>query len=125
MNRRNKLTEDVTERRRQEDESPRLLAVVPRLQSLRLELSEARGEGQIEHSHIKRIAVEHAPSVFVIACGEPRCKHGGFDLTDTLLASLRRGEARVVATDTCRGEVGTAQCDRVLRCTAVAEYAPG
>jgi hypothetical protein len=124
MNRRTKLTEDVTERRRREDESERLLTVVPRLLALRLELSESRGSGQIETSHIKRIALEHAPSVFTIACGEPRCKHGSYDLTAQLLSALRRGEERVEATDTCTGDVGTAQCGRVLHCVAMAEYAP-
>jgi len=120
-----KLTEDVTERRLREDQSPRLLSVVPRLRAVRLELSESRGEGQIEFSHVKRIFVENAPSVFMIPCGEPRCKHGSYDLTDSILSALRRGEARIEAVDTCYGEVGTAQCGRVLRCVAVAEYAPG
>ncbi len=125
MNRRSKLTEDVAERRRREDESQRLRTVMPRLVSLRLELSESRGErGQIESSHVKRIALEHAPSVFAIPCGEPRCKRGSYDLTDPLLAALRRGEARIEVKDTCMGEVGTAQCGRVLHCVAVAEYAP-
>jgi hypothetical protein len=122
---RTKLNEDVAERRRREDESPRLRAVVPRLRALRLELSESRGEGQIEFSHIKRISVENAPSVFMIPCGEPRCKHGSYDLTEPILSALRRGEPRVEATDTCMGDVGTAQCGRVLRCIAVAEHAPG
>ncbi len=124
MARQAKLNEDVAERRRREDESPRLRAVVPRLLSLRLELSESRGEeSQVEFSHIKRIAVESAPSVFVIACGEPRCKHGSYDLTHPILSGLRRGDMRVEASDTCTGDVGTAQCGRVLRCIAVAEHA--
>jgi hypothetical protein len=124
MNRRTKLTEDVTERRRREDESQRLRTVVPRLVSMRLELNESRGSGQIEVSHIKRIAIEHAPSVFAIPCGEPRCKHGSYDLTEPLLSALRRGEVRIEVTDTCMGDVGTAQCGRVLHCIALAEYAP-
>jgi hypothetical protein len=124
MNKRPKLTEDVTERRRREDESERLLTVVPRLVAMRLELSESRGGGQIETTHIKRIALENAPSVFMIPCGEPRCKHGSYDLTQPLLAALRRGEVRAEATDTCTGDVGTAQCGRVLHCIALAEYAP-
>ena len=117
------LNEDVAERRRREDESLRLRAVVPRLLALRLELSESRGEGQIEFSYIKRIVPEHAPSVFMIPCGEPRCKHGSYDLTEPILSALRRGEPQVRATDTCLGDVGTAQCGRVLHCIAVAEYA--
>jgi hypothetical protein len=122
--RRPKLNEDVTERRRREDESRRLGVVVPRLLSLRLELSESRGEGQIEFSHIKRIAPEHAPSVFMIPCGEPRCKHGSYDLTEPILSALRRVEPRIETSDTCMGDVGSSQCGRVMHCIAVAEYAP-
>jgi hypothetical protein len=121
---RTKLPEDVAERRLREDESPRLRAVVPRLRGLRLELNESRGEGQIEFSHTKRIALEHAPSVFMIPCGEPRCKRGSYDLTQPILSALRRGETRIEATDTCTGDVGSAQCGRILRCIAVADYAP-
>ena len=124
MTKRTHPTEDVVERRRREDESPRLRAVVPRLTAIRLELSESRGEGQIESSHIKRIALEHAPSVFLIPCGEPRCKHGSYDLTDSILPALRQGSSRIEARDTCMGDVGSAQCGRVLHCVAVAEYAP-
>lgn len=120
---RTKVTEDVAERRRREDESPRLRTVVPRVRSVRLELSESRGQGQVEFTHIKRIVVENAPSVFMIPCGEPRCHHGSYDLTDFIITGLRRGETRIEATDTCLGDVGTAQCGRVLRCVVVAEYA--
>lgn len=122
--RRTKVNEDVAERRKREDESPRLRTVVPRLVSMRLELSESRGEGQIEATHIKRIAVENAPSVFMIPCGEPRCKRGSYDLTEPILSGLRRGEHRVEATDRCMGDVGSAMCGRVLHCVAVAEHAP-
>ncbi len=124
MTRPTKLDEDVIERRRREDESPRLRTVVPRLRALRLELNECRGEGQIEFTHLKRIPVEHAPSVFMIPCGEPRCKRGSYELTDSIMSALRRGEARVETSDTCMGEVGSAQCGRVMHCVAVAEYAP-
>lgn len=105
-------------------ESPRIRDVVPRLLSVRLELSERRGEGQVECAYIKRIAIEHAPAVFMIPCGEPRCKHGSYDLTRPILSALQRQESRIEATDTCMGDVGTSQCGRVLHCVAVAEYAP-
>jgi hypothetical protein len=120
--RRGRPNEDVVERRRREDESPRLSAIVPDLQGLRLELSEARGQGQVEVEHIRRVSVENAPSVFVLPCGEPRCKHGSYDLTHQLMSGLRRGEKRIEASDTCTGDVGTAQCGRVLKCIAIAEY---
>jgi hypothetical protein len=118
-----KLNEDVTERRRREEESPRLLTLIPELLSVRLELSESRGE-QVEFTHIKRIALEHAPSVFMIPCGERRCKHGSYDLTQPIMSALRRRETRVEADDTCMGDVGSARCGRVMKCVAIAEYGP-
>lgn len=123
MSTRPRANEDVIERRRLEDASPRLLSLVPRLVAVRLELTESRSEGNFTSSHVKCIAVEHAPSVFMIACGEFRCKHGSFDLTGPILSALRRGETRIEASDRCLGDVGMGRCDRVLHCVAVAEYA--
>jgi hypothetical protein len=123
MNRRaRQLNEDILERRRQEDESVRLRVAVPNLLKLRLELSESRGNGQVEIAYIRRVTLESAPSVFLMACGDPRCKHGWYDLTPQILSWLRRGERRIEATGTCGGDVGTARCNRVLQCVAVAEY---
>jgi hypothetical protein len=119
-----KLNEDVTERRRREEESPRLLTLIPELISVRLELQESRSGGeQVEYTHIKRIALEHAPSVFMIPCGERRCKHGGYDLTSGTMSGLRRREERIEIDDTCMGDVGSSRCGRVLKCVAIAEYA--
>src|SRR5258708_15141795 len=108
--------EDVRERGRREDESPRLRVEVPSLVNLRLELSESRGSGQVEVEHIRRVSLESAPSVFVVACGEPRCKHGSYDLTRQILSALRPGQARIEASDQCRGDVGTGQCNPLLQC---------
>jgi hypothetical protein len=117
-----RLNEDVLERRRREDESPRLLAEVPNLMKLRLEISESHGKGQIEVEYIRRVTLESAPSVFLMACGDPRCKRGNYDLTLQLLLWLRRGETRIEASARCDGDVGSARCDRLLQCVAVAEY---
>jgi hypothetical protein len=120
-----KLSEDVTERRRREEESPRLLTLIPELVSVRLEMQESRSGGeQVEFTHIKRIVVAHAPSVFMIPCGERRCKHGGYDLTSAMMSGLRRREERIETDDTCMGDVGSARCGRILHCVAIAEYAP-
>jgi hypothetical protein len=63
--------ERSSERRRREDEAPRLAAVIPELESLRLEVSEKRGDiGVAEASHIRRVVVDHAPALFLIPCGE-------------------------------------------------------
>ena len=111
------------ERRKREDESPRLTAEVPRLKSLRLEIEERSGAGPVaEPMHVRRVVVEHAPALFVLPCGDTRCKDGGHDVTHSVLRSLRAGETRFDGQDVCAGSVGTGQCSRVLHFVAVATY---
>ncbi len=124
MNRSPRRNEDVTDRRSREDEAPRLRAVVPRLLGLRLDLTESRRGGDGESSHIKRVVVEHAPALFLIPCGDSRCKAGGYDLTPLMMAKLYRSEESFDVNDTCGGQTGSAECGRVLKCTATATYSP-
>ncbi len=111
------------ERRRREDEAERLLAVVPNLQSLKLDV-QARRAGSVvgEASHIRRIVVENAPALFWLPCGDSACKDGGHDLTHTILSSLRAGAKKFEGEDTCRGQTGSAECSRVLHFVATATY---
>jgi hypothetical protein len=111
------------ERRKREDEAPRLSAEVPGLQSLALEIEERTEGGPVaEPTHVRRVVVEHAPALFVLSCGEVRCKDGGHDVTYTIMRALRAGETRFEGQDVCNGSVGTGQCSRVLRFVAVATY---
>jgi len=55
------------ERRRREDDAPRLSAEVPRLLTLRLEIEERSGGSVVaEPVHVRRIVVEHAPALFFL-----------------------------------------------------------
>jgi hypothetical protein len=110
------------ERRRREDEAPRLTAEVPRLQSLTLEIEE-RSEGSpvAEPTHVRRVVVEHAPALFVVPCGDSRCRDG-HDVTSAIMTALRAGETRFEGQDICGGSVGTGQCSRVLRFVGIATY---
>jgi len=111
------------ERRRREDESPRLRDVVPTLESLELKLGESRsGVRLTEVSHTRRIVVERAPALFEVPCQDPSCKDGGHDLTADVLRALRSGAEDFEGQDICAGQVGTGSCQRVLSYVATATY---
>jgi hypothetical protein len=115
--------ERVAERRRREDESPRLTAEVPRLQSLALEIEEkSEGRRTAEPTHVRRVVVKHAPALFLLPCGDARCKDGGHDVTYAVMKALRTSETRFEGQDACRGSVGTGQCSRVLHFVGIATY---
>ena len=112
------------ERRRREDESPRLSAEVPRLRGLALEIEEKTQGGPVsEPAHVRRFVVQHAPALFLLPCGDPRCRDGGHDITHAVMRALRASEARFDGQDVCYGNVGSGQCSRVLHFVGAATYA--
>ena len=125
MNRRHsEAAQRFAERRKREDEAPRLKTVVPNLESLKLDIEEHRAGGAVgDAGHIRRVVVEHAPALFVLPCGDTSCKEGGHDVTQAILRSLENGEEKFEGEDSCSGQVGTATCGRVLRYNATATYA--
>lgn len=113
-----------TERRRQEDEAPRLLTVVPSLADLKLELEERRDGAPVAGSaHTKRVVVAHAPALFLVACGDRTCT-GAHDLTRAVLRALERRETTFTGEDACRGDLPNGPCARVLAYRALAAYTP-
>jgi hypothetical protein len=115
--------ERFAERRRRENDAPRLLSVVPALESLKLRLEEHRAGGTLaEASHLRPIVVAHAPALFVFTCQDSSCKDGGHDLTSEILLGLKSKKEEFQGEDACRGQVGSAECARVLRYTATATY---
>lgn len=121
--RRSEGAQRFADRRKREDESPRLAAEVPKLQNLTLEISE-RGEGGpvSEPTHVRRVVVQHAPALFALPCGDTRCRDGGHDITHTVMRSLRAGETRFDGQDVCTGSTGSSQCARVLHFVGIATY---
>src|SRR5258706_6638946 len=104
------------DRRQREDEAPRLAAVIPNLESLRLDIQEGTsGLSNPEASHIRRIVVEQAPALFLITCHDTQCKEGGHDVTYAVMSALRSHKLRFEGEDNCPGMVGSANCQRVLR----------
>jgi len=123
-NRRNgEAAQRFAERRRREDEAPRLQDEVPTLASLKLEVDDRQaGAVSAEAKHVRRIVVENAPALFVISCGDLRCKDGGHDLTHEIMRALRSRTAQFEGTDECRGSLGTSECRRILHYSAFATY---
>jgi hypothetical protein len=115
--------ERAAERRRREDEAPRLAATVPELLTLRLEVQETRASiANAEATHIRRVQVAHAPAMFVLQCHDSRCTDGGHDVTREVMHALRARETRFAGEDACQGSVGTVNCERVLHYIGVATY---
>jgi hypothetical protein len=110
------------ERRKREDEAPRLHDQVPSLTSLLLEIEDRSGVGGATHT--RRVVIDRAPALFLVQCGDPRCLDGEHDLTTTVMRALRSRETTFKGEDDCRGSVGPSACSRVLHFGAVAEYGP-
>jgi hypothetical protein len=111
------------ERRQREDRAPRLLAEVPGVLTLRLEIEEHRQGAQVpETVHVKHVAVAHAPALFELPCLDSTCSGGGHDVTSQILRSLRSRQPRFEGEHACSGTTRTAPCTRVLRYVALATY---
>jgi hypothetical protein len=100
------------ERRRREDDAPKLRAQVPNLVSLQLDIDD------------RRVVIDRAPALFVWPCGDPQCANGEHDLTTTVMSALRAHETSFHGEDACMGSVGPNACSRVLQFEAFAAYQP-
>jgi hypothetical protein len=122
-NRRNSpQAQRFAERRRREDEAPRLREQIPDLLSLRLEIEERPEVGG--SAHTRRVVIEQAPALFLVPCSDPRCTDGEHDLTATVMRALRCRETSFHGEDDCRGSVGPNACPRLIHFEATAEYRP-
>lgn len=111
------------ERRKREDEAPRLHERIPSLTALRLEIEEWRGVSSTgDPKHVRVIMVDTAPALFIMPCGDHACRDGGHDVTDALLRGLLSGSERFEIEDACAGSVGSASCSRVMRMVVLAKY---
>jgi len=111
------------ERRRREDEAPRLREAVPALATLRLEVDERRGVANSgDPKHVRLVVVDSAAALFSLPCGDHSCRDGGHEMTDAVLRALQAGTARVELEDPCHGTIGTAPCGLVMHVLVTATY---
>jgi hypothetical protein len=119
-------SERFAERRKREDEAPRLREEVPNLESLRLEVEEHRGTSAVaETKHVRIVMVDRGPALFVLPCGDSECRDGGHDITNEVMDRLRRGTKDFVVEDRCFGNVRDVSCGRIVRVLAIATYSGG
>jgi hypothetical protein len=113
----------ANERRRREDEAPRLRDEVRGLTELSIEIDEFREDAMIVAArHTRRIVIAHAPALFEFGCTDDRCRGGGHDLTLEVMRALRSRSVRFQGEHVCTGEVGSSECRRILRYVAHASY---
>lgn len=112
----------LAERRRREDEAPRLKAEVPELEKLDLELSDSKGVADPATTHVRRVVIDQAPALFEIPCADTSCKDGGHEITHSVMRALREHRTSFEGEDVCHGSVGSSHCGRVLRYVATAKY---
>jgi hypothetical protein len=74
------------ERRRREDDAPRLHESVPDPFSLRLEIEERSGIGGTRH--VRQILIDRASALFLVPCGDSRRVDGAHDLTTAVMHGL-------------------------------------
>jgi hypothetical protein len=110
------------DRRRREEEAPHLRNQVPGLVSLELAIEERSGAGATKH--IRRFVVDHAPALFLVPCGDPRCLDGEHDLTTDVMRALRASRTSFEGKDDCMGNIGPSSCLRVIYFAGKAEYSP-
>src|ERR1700691_4968117 len=90
-------SERFAERRRREDEAPRLRDEIPSLRTMRLEVEEHRATSAVaETRHVRIVIVDRAPALFVLPCGDPDCRDGGHDVTSEIMDRLRHGATEFV-----------------------------
>ncbi len=111
------------ERRKREDDAPRLKSRVPRIESLNITISESgRAVGDLDVSYIRRVVVERAPALFELPCSDPRCTGGGHDVTRPFLKALRHAQTSFEGSHRCGGTVKETECPLALRFEATATY---
>jgi len=113
----------MAERRKREDEAPRLTVQVPALETLRLEVVErSTSISRPENAHVRHVVVSSAPALFVMPCRDPSCKDGGHDLTAQVMSALQRTRPQFDGESACHGSVGSAGCARILGFAGAATY---
>ena len=108
------------ERRKRENEAPRLAQEAPSLKSLRIEIIEHLPTGTAKH--LKLVVVAHAPALFVIPCGDSDCHDGDHDLTREVMWSLRARQTDMSGESSCQGSVRSGNCSRRISYHLSAEY---
>ena len=102
-------------------ESPSLAEKFPHLKSVTVDLAYSETSGGGRSSQIKYTAnLEHARSVFRVACQNHECVGGDFDLSQVLAQAVAARETTVSSELCCQGwrsrtTIDTVPCGKFLR----------
>jgi hypothetical protein len=108
------------ERRRREDDAPRISAIFPDLLGLKISVEERSTTATPKY--LRRIVVASAPAVFLLPCNDPHCSDGGHDVTTEITNALRARKTTFTGSHECRGMIGATPCSRTIFFEAEAEY---
>ena len=112
-----------TQRAEREEAAGKLVQRVADLTSLSIAIHETRAYGCVSNTHyIRRVVLEHAPALFEVACSDPRCEDGGYDVTREIILALASRKAHFEGHQACRGRCGAIDCGRVLQYVLTATF---
>jgi len=98
------------------------------LKSLTVDLGHYDSEGRSRHSQIKyTVNLDHAKSVFRVACHNHECVRGDFDLSEVLAEAVAARRTEVIGEMCCQGwrsktAIDTLPCHNLLRYTMTLGY---
>jgi len=121
--RRSEAATRFDERRQREREAQRLRDRVPSLATLRLDIAEGHGAIDAGPKHARIVMVETGAALFELACADPSCRGGGYDITVAVMRGLLDGKAHFEMDRRCEGSVGPAACGRNVHVDVSATYA--
>ena len=109
------------DRRKREDDAPRLSSEIPKLATLRLAVEERRATvTAAESKHLRHVIVNRAPALFIIPCGDPSCD-GGATTDDPIMRELRAHRTASRST-TSASATRTSRCGRNVHAVGTATY---
>lgn len=101
--------------------SPSIAEKFPCLKTVTVDLGHYDPEGLTRSSQIKyTVNLEHAKSVFRVACHNPECVRGDFDLSDVLAEAVAARRTSVSGEACCHGwrsraTIDSVPCRNILR----------
>ena len=109
------------ERLERADAAGKLIARVPDLLSLNIEMKE-HCRSAAETAYMRRFVVDHAAAVITVSCSDTRCTDGGYDITDEVIRALERRIERFSGDRSCGGMRNVGGCTRELHFDVTATY---
>ena len=122
--RKNPIVSDrLSNRRAREDAAGKLADRCPDLESLSIDVHEAREGGWLtDTKYTLRIPVAGASALFEVSCSDRGCREGGYDVTHEVMRALLSRSERFEGETPCHGRCGNGECARVLHYVGRATY---